>query len=353
MSADLRRAFGGDGNMALRLIEIYHKEGKADEIDFLLRDLPIIETWHNHLGEDEAITKVLLRAENAEPVLAEIENCCFKEEKAYRVVIVPVEATLPRPEESSAEEEAEKAREKPPERIMVEELYQKMSGASRASKGYILMIALASFIAALGLLKNDVAVIIGSMVIAPLLSPNKALSLATALADKDLARRSMLTIGAGVATALLVAVPMGVFMEVDPSVRELALRSDVRHYYIFLALATGAAGAYTITAGVAEALVGVMVAVALLPPLVASGLFAGSGNWVDATGALLLFLVNIVSINLAGVVTFALKGVRPREWWAAEKASKAVRAAVVAWIILLFVLALLIIFEQQIKQAVP
>jgi uncharacterized hydrophobic protein (TIGR00341 family) len=265
------------------------------------------------------------------------------------VVIVPVEATLPRP----AEEEAEKPAEKPPERIMVEELYQKVGGAVRVSRGYVLMIALASFVAALGLLKNDVAVIIGSMVIAPLLSPNKALSLATALADGDLARRSMRTIGAGVVTALLVAVPMGVLMEVDPSVRELALRSDVRHYYIFLALATGAAGAYTITAGVAEALVGVMVAVALLPPLVASGLFAGSGNWVDATGALLLFLVNIVSINLAGVVTFALKGVRPKEWWAAEKAARAVRAAVVAWIVLLLVLALLIIFEQQIKQAVP
>jgi uncharacterized hydrophobic protein (TIGR00341 family) len=339
--------------MALRLIEIYHKEGRADDIDFLLKDLPIMETWHDHLGEGDTITKVLLRAENAEPVLAEIESCCLQKEKAYRVVIVPVEATLPRPEEPAPEEAGKAAAGKPPERIMVEELYQKVGGAAHVSRGYVLMIALASFIAALGLLKNDVAVIIGSMVIAPLLSPNKALSLATVLADRDLARRAMLTVGAGVAAALLVAVPMGMLMEVDPSARELALRSDVRHYYIFLALATGAAGAYTITAGVAEALVGVMVAVALLPALAAAGLFAGSGNWVDATGALLLFLVNIVSINLAGVVTFALKGVRPREWWEAEKAAKAVRAAVAAWIVLLLVLALLIIFEQQIKQAVP
>ncbi len=252
-------------------------------------------------------------------------------------------------EEPSAEEGSEKA----PERIMVEELYQKLSGNTRFSRGYLLMIALASFIAALGLLNNDVAVIIGSMVIAPLLSPNKALALATTLAEPGLARRSMLSIGAGVATALLVAVPMGIFMDVDPSIRELALRSDVRHYYIFLALATGTAGAFTITAGAAEALVGVLVAVALLPPLVASGLFAGSGNWVHATGAFLLFLVNIVNINLAGVVTFALKGVRPKQWWRAEKASRAVRVAVVAWVIALLVLALLIIFEQQIKQAVP
>ena len=339
--------------MALRLIEIYHKEGKADELDFLLRDLPIIETWHDHLRDGETITKVLLKAEKTEPVLAEIEKCCFQKEEAYRVVIIPVEATLPRPEESLPEEDAEKTATKTPERISIEELYQKMSETSNVSRHYLIMIALASFIAALGLLRNDVAVIIGSMVIAPLLSPNKALAFATTLADSSLARRSIITISAGVATSLLVAVPMGFFMEVDYLSRELALRSDVRHYYIVLALATGTAGAYTITAGVAEALVGVMVAVALLPPLVASGLFAGSGNWVDATGALLLFLVNIVSINLAGVVTFALKGVKPKDWWEAEKASKAVRFSIAACIVLLLILALLIIFEQQIKQTVP
>jgi len=339
--------------MALRLIEIYHKEGKADEIEFLLRELPVIGTWHDHLGDGETITKVLLKAEDAEPVLAQVEDCCLQKETAYRVVILPVEATLPRPPEPPAEEGSGATREKLPERISTEEMYQKMSSASRVSKRYLLMMALAAFIAGLGLLKNDVAVIIGSMVIAPLLSPSKALALATTLADAALARRAALTIAAGVATALLVSVPMGIIMEVDPTMRELALRSDVRHYYIFLALATGAAGAYTVTAGVAEALVGVMVAVALLPPLAASGIFAGSGNWVDATGALLLFLVNIVSINLSAVVTFALQGVKPKNWWEAEKASRAVKVAIVAWIILLLVLALLIIFEQQIKQAVP
>ena len=68
---------------------------------------------------------------------------------------------------------------------------------------------------------------------------------------------------------------------------------------------------------------------------------------------MLLFLVNIVSINLSSVLTFAFKGVRPKRWWEAQKASRAVKIAVAAWLTLLIVLALLIIFEQQIKQAVP
>jgi uncharacterized hydrophobic protein (TIGR00271 family) len=105
------------------------------------------------------------------------------------------------------------------------------------------------------------------MVIAPLLAPNMALSLATALSDSELARKSLFSIAVGFSIALLTGVLMGLFVEFDPTVREISVRSNVSHYYIALALATGVAGSYSITTGVAEALVGVMVAVALLPPL--------------------------------------------------------------------------------------
>ncbi len=142
---------------------------------------------------------------------------------------------------------------------------------------------------------------------------------------------------------------MGFTMGVDPSIPQIASRSDVSHFYIFLALATGVAGAYSITKGVVKALVGVMVAVALLPPLVVSGLLFGAQQWIYATGALLLFLVNIVCINLAGVVTFVLQGIKPKKWWETKKAKKAVGIAVTVWIILLILLAVMIFVEQKIK----
>lgn len=88
---------------------------------------------------------------------------------------------------------------------------------------------------------------------------------------------------------------------------------------------------------------------ALLPPLVATGLLAGAGRWESAIGALSLFLINIVGINLTGVITFAFKGVRPKNWWEAEKASRAVKKAIAAWVFLLVAMALLIIFAQSIK----
>jgi uncharacterized hydrophobic protein (TIGR00341 family) len=333
--------------MALRLIEIYHGKGQAKEIDFLLKELPVMEIWHDELPEGETITKVLIASKNAEQIFDVLQKF-YSEDKTLRVVILPVAATIPRPDEPSEEEKAEKAVDKRPDRISIEELYQKMISVSGISSKYILMVVLASFVASIGLLKNDVAVIIGSMVIAPLLSPNMALSLATTLADPQLAKKAIITNIVGVAIVLMISLLMGFFMGVDPDIPQIALRSNVSHYYIFLALATGVAGAYSITKGVAEALVGVMVAVALLPPLAAAGLLYGASYWVDGTGALLLCFVNIVCINLSGVVTFIFEGIQPKKWGEIKKAKRAVRIAITLWIILLLILAVLIFLEQRI-----
>jgi uncharacterized hydrophobic protein (TIGR00341 family) len=335
--------------MALRLLEAYHPKEKAGDIRELLKDSPVLDIWEDRLSGGRAVTRLLLRTEHTEAVIEALEKR-FSPVENFRVVMLSVEATLPRPEETEEEkaEKAEKARKKT-ERINVEELYQKLVAGCRCYRDFVVMVTLASFVAALGLIKNDPAVVIGSMVIAPLLNPNMALSLATTLADMPLARKALLANLMGIAIALGIGVLMGLFLDVDPRVQQIVVRSDVRHYYIALALATGVAGSYSLATGVAEALVGVMVAVALLPPLVTSGLLFGAGQWIDAVGAMLLFLVNITSINLSGILTFALQGIRPRRWWEAKKAKRAVKKAAVLWVLMLAVLAVLIIFEQQIK----
>lgn len=334
--------------MALRLIEIYHMRDKGDEIDALLKDQPILATWHDHLQEGHSISKILVRSENTEIIIDLIENH-FPRKELYRTVILAVEATLPRPEKTEKEEKEEKAKkEKTPKRISIEELYQKMTGLSVLNKKFIVMTIVASFVAAIGLLKDDVAIIIGSMVIAPLLGPNMSLSLATTLADVKLAKRAVKTNLTGFILALSISIVMGIFMTVNPETPQIASRSDVSHFYIFLALASGVAGAYSFTAGVAEAFVGVMVAVALLPPLVAAGLLFGGMYWSEGIGALLLCCVNIVCINLSGVITFIFEGIQPKSWWEAERAKKYVRKAISLWIILLLILAAMIFIAQHI-----
>ena len=177
----------------------------------------------------------------------------------------------------------------------------------------MVLVILSAIVAAIGLWNNSVAIIIGAMVIAPLLGPNVALSLAAALGDINLAKNALKTNVVGLAIAAALSIAMGYFLAVDPTIPEIESRTAVDLDEVLLALVSGCAGTLAFTSGAPATLIGVAVAVALLPPLVTSGLLLGAGYTTLAYGAFLLFLVNIASINLAGVGTFLVQGISPRD----------------------------------------
>jgi len=195
------------------------------------------------------------------------------------------------------------------------------------------MTVLSTIVATVGLYYNSVAIIVGAMVIAPLLGPNVALALGTTLGDLSLLRRGLLTGLAGIATAMMLSVLIGVLLEVNPASPEVASRTGVGVGDVAVALASGSAGALAFTTGVSTTLIGVMVAVALLPPLVTFGLLLGGPAF--AMGALSLFLMNLICVNLAGVTTFLVQGIRPASWWEKDRAAKATRVAIGLWAALL------------------
>jgi uncharacterized membrane protein len=99
--------------------------------------------------------------------------------------------------------------------------------------------------------------------------------------------------------------------------------------------------------GVSATLSGVMVTVALLLPLVTFGLLMGNGKPALATGALSLFLMNLICVNLARVVTFLVQGIRLATWWEKDRAVKAARIAIGLWVALLATLTGLILLLQK------
>ena len=205
------------------------------------------------------------------------------------------------------------------------------------------MTILSTIVVAIGLQTNNVAVIIGAMVIAPFLGPNVALALSTCLADRKLGENALKTLSGGIFIVIFLSLCLGYFFETDVYIPEISSRTQVHLLDIVLALASGCAGVLAFTTGASSAVIGVMVAVALLPPLTVCGLLLGAGNYHDSMGALLLFFTNIICINLAGVATFLGQGVSPRVWWQANKAKKATRKALLLWSISLGLLAMIII----------
>lgn len=333
--------------MALRLIEMVLQEKDGDEVHALLCKCKVIEHRQIRLGNSEMLVRILLDAEQSETVLDLLEKRYAKVE-GNRIVILPVEATLPRAQAEAEPEETAAPGQSPPkdepaQRIGREELYEDIKNGARLSRVYMAMVALSTVVAAIGLHHNSVAVVIGAMVIAPLLGPNVALSLGTTLGDLSLLRHGLLTALAGVAAALVLSVLIGVLLDVDPTLSEMASRTRVVLGDIIVALAAGSAGALAFTTGVSATLIGVMVAVALLPPLVTSGLLLGGGHSTLAIGAFSLFLVNLISVNLAGVTAFVLQGIKPTIWLEKEQAVKATRIAIALSVLLLALLVALIL----------
>lgn len=209
------------------------------------------------------------------------------------------------------------------------------------------MTVLSAIVAAVGLIRNDLAVIIGAMVIAPLLTPNVALALSTTLGDTDLLRNSLKTGFVGFSTAIILSVIIGLIFKIDPAVPAIASRTTIGISDVVLALASGSAGTLAFTSGASGTLIGVMVAVALMPPLVTFGMLLGSGHIILAVKALLLVITNIICVNLAGVGTFLIQGVRPKTWWETEKAKKSARIAALCWGILLIILTAIILLDKN------
>jgi uncharacterized hydrophobic protein (TIGR00341 family) len=338
--------------MALRFIEMIIPENRGEEARELLEGEMHLGYWQQKASDNQLDVKVLLPAGRTEAIMDVLEKK-FSYESPFRLVLFPVEACIPRlsDEEERPEEPIEPATEKESgkdaARISREELYSDVVDSARVSRVYIAMVVLSSIVAAVGLLRDNVAVLIGAMVIAPMLGPQVALSLATTLGDFSLGRSALKATLLGLAIALVLSIGLGLVLEVNPQIPQIFSRTEVGLSDIALALASGAAGALAFTSGLSAALIGVMVAVALLPPLVTLGLLVGAGEFGMALGAMLLFLTNIICVNLAGVATFIFQGIRPLSWWEAAKAKKATHYAIVLWILLLAALTAVILFAKK------
>ncbi|NNF04103.1 MAG: TIGR00341 family protein [Rhodothermales bacterium] len=326
--------------MTSRLMQIYLPGGADPDWDGLLEGVDVLSRWTDDLDSESAVVHLLLPADQTESVMDRLEDA-YGNRDGFSVVMLAVEASLPRPTKGGDEPDDEPGSEAlsvVTGRISREELYTDISESLGAMRNFVVLVSLSAIVAAVGLMKNDVAVIVGAMVIAPLLGPNVAMSLASTLGDRDLLMRALKSNVVGLLVALLVSVAFGFLFEIDPTTEEIARRTDFGLLDLLLAFAAGSAGTFAFTSGLAGAVIGVMVAVALVPPLVAGGMLLGAGHYSAAFGAFLLTTANMASINLAGVATFLLQGVAPRTWWEEKKARKMTRRAVVAWMILILLL---------------
>lgn len=257
------------------------------------------------------------------------------------ILILPMQSLLPKAEEEPASQKAPKE-EKKFLGISREELHDTLASEAQLDRTYLAMVTLSTFVATIGLLTNNVAVIIGAMVIAPFLGPNLSLAFATALGDLSLLYKSTRTLITGLLLCTGLSYVMGALWPSPLITEELLSRTQVGVDGLVLAAASGMAAVLSLVSGVSNALVGVMVAVALLPPTATMGLMLGAAHLPHALGAALLLAGNIVCLNLSAQTLLILKGVSPRTWWEKQQAKQIQRWQSLFWLLSLLLILFLI-----------
>ncbi len=181
-------------------------------------------------------------------------------------------------------------------------------------QNYSILLILSIFIATFGMLQNSTAVVIGAMLIAPLMLPVLGVAAGIASGAPLHTFRQIVIVSISTGGGILLAWGITLLIPNVPGTLpdEVLSRTAPNLNDLLIALGAGVAGAYArVKPAVADAIPGVAIAVALVPPLAAVGITFEVGEWHQGLGALLLYLTNLVAIVLAGAITFFLTGLSP------------------------------------------
>lgn len=331
--------------MPKRQVEITAAVGYAPTLEALCEQYGGEDVYVTRAEDGRCLVRIVCETNKVQKIV-DATHRIMERGTHWRLTILPVEAVVgpDGPVNGDKSEEEKKGprfsfrgRTAPREEIL-----QEVESGAGITTDFLVLVVLSTVVAAVGLIGDNLAALIGAMVIAPLLGPNLAFAFAVALGNQDLMKRALATNLAGLTLAVFLSMVFGHLMGGPFDAAEITGRTFAGFDSLVLALAAGAAAVLSLTTGLSSALVGVMVAVALLPPAVTFGLMLGIQDLKAAGGAAVLLAVNVASVNLAAQVVFVAKGIRPRTWSEKKSSAKARATNFTAWVVLLVGLAVAI-----------
>jgi len=215
--------------------------------------------------------------------------------------------------------------------------------------GYVLIALAAAVLATAGLLLDSAAVVIGAMCIAPFLGPSRAVCIGALFGDRrtfvgGLVKQlfGLFGVGASVGfllTRLLAARVPGIGITTEILLRAMLTQRE-QVLGILIAVTAGAAASLAISADpsvvetpwgqIFDTVIGVEIAVSLMPPAAVVGMGMAFGQLSVSRDALLMVVVNVLGLDLVGsALVLAMRGVR-RSYLELEKSIRRAAESVLA-----------------------
>ncbi len=189
------------------------------------------------------------------------------------------------------------------------QVFKDLFSNSCPSFDFFLLLFFSSIIVTLGLLIENIAIIIGGMLIAPMLWPTLSLSMGIEAGDLKLMENSIRVIlKAAVIMIIIAAFISLMFLEKEMNPEIIARTGDFLSYF-FVALISGMAASYALSSPrLSIILPGVAISVALIPPLAVMGIAISFLDWNILVLSIGVFFLNLIGIIFGALMVFSILG---------------------------------------------
>jgi uncharacterized hydrophobic protein (TIGR00341 family) len=205
--------------------------------------------------------------------------------------------------------------EKTADHIMEKEMDARIKEFSKLDMHYVSFIILSSLIATMGVALNNELILIGSMLVSPLMLPMMSTSFSIVSKKKNILKQAFETEFMGVFIVFITAAVTTLLLPNHINVEEISMRVIYSNIYIPLAVVLGIVAAYSFATDKARNLTGVAIAVSLLPPLVISVLLIMKAQFMAASQAMIIFLINAFGIHMSSIAVFIYLKTKAPAWY--------------------------------------
>ncbi len=224
--------------------------------------------------------------------------------------ILSLKATIP---DITLIKEDEEKKKIVSQRISIEEIKKNLEDTSKLSLDFFLFVFLSALVSGVGLILNSPIILIASMILSPLMSPILGVSFGIVSKDHKMVRVGLFSQIFGllisIGTGILLGFVVLLFFGPPILTSEMLARGFPNFFDLIVAVCAGVAVGIGITGSIKTSLIGVAIAVALMPPAVNIGLAMIYNDPQLSLGSFILLIMNIIMINICAILVFKLKKV--------------------------------------------
>jgi uncharacterized hydrophobic protein (TIGR00271 family) len=230
-----------------------------------------------------------------------IEHLAGEHPDDVHVAVEPSEPLYPRRDDVVDDDDA----------VIWAQLSEDLHDSGRLSWANTLLVLIASAIAAVGIIQDQLLLIIGAVTMSPDYYPVADTCVAVVLRDHRRARRGLRTlavifgaavVGAWALTEVLVRTHV-ISADTVPSQQITLFISEPDALTVVVAVLAGIAGALAVTLPGSRGLVGVFVSITTVPAAANVGVAFVAREWTEMRGAAIQLVANVASLLVAGVLT--------------------------------------------------